>query len=109
MSPWHLHMILRFNLSLQRLDPTLRHLDVDGEEVAAALMRPLLKQVDYQMVHTAGQQTHHTWRPGYVPHLHAAAEKAAERAGVISAAWEVAAPKHCREPRCARRGSCVCE
>ena len=97
--------------TLEAVAMALRELEADGDGLAELLMRPLLKQVDYQMVHTNGQQTHHTWRPGYVPDLHVAAEKAAERAGVVSGRWEVTkkvVPASCQQPLCTRRGCCVC-
>ena len=76
--------------TLEAVALALRALDPNGAELSHALLRPLLKQVDHQMVACDGRQTHRVSRPGYIPDLHATAERAAVRAGVTSKAWDVA-------------------
>ena len=73
--------------TLEAVALALRAFDPRGAELSHALLRPLLKQVDHQMVACDGRQAHHPWRPGYIPDLHAAAQRVAVRAGVATRAW----------------------
>jgi DTW domain-containing protein YfiP len=73
-------------LALQALEPAS-----SGEAIVQALMRPMLRMVDYQIMLTGSRQRHRPERPGYLPGLTEAATSAAAHAlGPIAVSARVA-------------------